>query len=126
MINIKFLSLLSFVSFLILDILSAFKKYFGESVVFTSCAILAYLIIHKNAGLTSMNKIGIMIRSAGSCLLIYNIVNRSKDFFGVPDNRIVLNGSIHLNNVNLTANSNYPIPKYPVLDYLFGMNPNIN
>lgn len=108
------------------DIVSFIKESFGDAAAFTVCARLAQLVISKNVGLSSFSKIGIIIASGTGGLTSYKVVNRGLNvFFG--ENPIILNGQLQLNNVNINTIGNYPrIPNHPVLDYLFGMNSNIN
>lgn len=98
----------------------------GDTAVFLGSARLAYLIISKNPGLSTLSKIGIVIGSGGGGLTSYKVIDRSFNSWGLVKNELVLNGNLSLGTVNVTTTGNYNIPEHPVLSLLFGMNSGVN
>ena len=108
------------------DILATAKAVFGDTAVFLGSARLAYLIIAKNQGLSTLSRIGIVIGGGGGGLTSYKVIDRSFNRWGFVKNELVLNGNLSLNTVNVTTTGNYNIPEHPVLSLLFGMNSGVN
>jgi hypothetical protein len=108
------------------DILATAKEVFGDAAVFLGSARLAYLIISKNAGLSTLGRIGIVLGSGGGGYTTYQVIKRSSNYFG-ENTELVLKGNLKLNNVVISTTGNYKnIPEHPVLNFLFGMNAGVN
>ena len=99
------------------DILATAREVFGDTAVFLGSARLAYLIIAKNAGLSSLSKIGIVLGGGTGGYTSYQVIKRTSSYWG-ENTELVLNGNLRLNNVVVNTTGNYlNIPLHPVLNF---------
>ena len=71
----------------------------------------------KNAGLSALSKIGIVIGGGTGGYTSYQVIKRTSSYWG-ENTELVLNGNLRLNNVVVNTTGNYlNIPLHPVLNF---------
>lgn len=108
------------------DAIATAVSSFGEATVFVGCAKIAQLIIAKNKGLTTTNKIGIVLGSGASGYTTFKVIDKSFKLLNHNKTSELFNGTLKLDSVTLSTTASYPIPEHPLLSYIFGMHKDVN